>query len=236
MKSPTLRRWISLLLAASLVGGLCGCAVPSSEAGGETAAPAATSLTSANAPTEAPETEAPAPPPPLPTPADLQAGYVYDWDPMGYTMDFSDLERSAADVVVVEDLVYPDYLTPYREFMQASDAYGEYALCLDGSGEYLLPELSVDTDPAFFEAGNTFSLRFTTLTFCETMVLWVYVETEQGKRIVSELEAARGTVERTVTFTVAEGDRCIGIMWMPGEGGHPMLYIGDLEVGLTIPE
>ncbi len=178
-----------------------------------------------------PETDAPVPPPPLPTLEDLQAGYTYDWDPNGYTMDFED-ERGQFRVQEVHE-IWADHLMKYRDIMNDHEAFGDYVLYQPDSGPAALPELSVKTDPAFFEAGNTYELTFTTLTYSTEMRLWLVVFTENGRRMAEEIVIDRGTTPVTVTYTVAEGDIGIGLDWMTD---WEPLFIGDMRVKLTLPE
>ena len=178
-----------------------------------------------------PETEPPVPPPPLPTLADLQTGYTYDWDPNGYTMEFED-ERGQFRVQEVHE-IWADHLMKYRDIMNDHEAFGDYVLYQPDSGPAALPELSVKTDPAFFEAGNTYELTFTTLTYSTEMRLWLVVFTENGRRMAEEIVIDRGTTPVTVTYTVAEGDIGIGLDWMTD---WEPLYIGDMRVKLTLPE
>ena len=178
-----------------------------------------------------PDTEAPVPPPPLPTLADLQAGYTYDWDPNGYTMEFED-RHGQFRVQKVEE-IQADHLVQYKAIMKAHEAFGEYVLYQPDSGPAALPELSAATDPALFAAGNTYELTFTTLTYSTEMRLWLVVFTENSRRMAEEIVIDRGTTPVTVTYTVAEGDTGIGLDWITD---WEPLYIGDMQVKLTLPE
>jgi hypothetical protein len=178
--------------------------------------------------TTEPPTEEPAPPPPLPTKEDLMAGYTYDWDPNGYTMEFRD-EEGQFNVIAVNE-IRGSHLIKYRDVMQFHEDFGGHVICLFESGLAELPELSAATDPAFFEVGNTFELIFTTLTYNTNMKLELAALTENGWRIVEELYPARGTTPMTVTYTVEEGDIGIALHWLTG---IEPLYIGDLHVTLT---
>ena len=177
------------------------------------------------------ETEPPVPPPPLPTLADLQTGYTYDWDPNGYTMEFED--RHGQFRVQKVDEIRADHLIQYKGIMKEHEAFGDYVLYQPDSGPAALPELSANTDPAFFEAGNTYELTFTTLTYSTEMRLWLVVFTENGRRMAEEIVIDRGTTPVTVIYTVAEGDTGIGLDWMTD---WEPLYIGDLQVKLTLSE
>ena len=191
--------------------------------------PADTSAdTSADTP---PETEAPVPPPPLPTVEDLQSGYTYDWDPNGYTMEFEE-RRGQFRVQEVHE-IWADHLMKYRDIMNDHEAFGDYVLYQPDSGPAALPELSVKTDPAFFEVGNTYELTFTTLTYSTEMRLYLVAFHSKGRRIVEEIEIGRGTTPVTVTYTVAEGETGIGLDWMTD---WEPLYIGNMQVKLTLPE
>ena len=223
----------ALTLGLCLLFSLASCEIlweePFATAEGDSVA-APTAEPPTEAPTESP-TEAPAPPPPLPTKEDLMAGYTYDWDPNGYTMEFRD-EEGQFNVVVVDD-IWVDHLIKYRDVMQTHENFGDHVICLYESGVAELPELSAATDPAFFEVGNTFRLDFTTLTYNTNMKLELAVRTENGWRIVEELYPSRGTTPMTVTYTVEEGDIGIALHWLTG---NEPLYIGNMQVTLTPPE
>jgi hypothetical protein len=178
-----------------------------------------------------PETEAPVPPPPLPTLADLQAGYTYDWDPNGYTMEFEE-GRGQFRVQEVHE-IWAGHLMKYRDIMHEHEAFGDYVLYQPDSGPAALPELSAATDPALFAAGNTYELTFTTLTYSTEMRLCLVAFHSKGRRIVEEIEIGRGTTPVTVTYTVAEGETGIGLDWMTD---WEPLYIGNMQVKLTLPE
>ena len=178
-----------------------------------------------------PETEAPVPPPPLPTLADLQAGYTYDWDPNGYTMEFEE-GRGQFRVQEVHE-IWAGHLMKYRDIMHEHEAFGDYVLYQPDSGPAALPELSAANDPALFAAGNTYELTFTTLTYSTEMRLYLVAFHSKGRRIVEEIEIGRGTTPVTVTYTVAEGETGIGLDWMTD---WEPLYIGNMQVKLTLPE
>lgn len=182
------------------------------------------------APTETPaetpaETEPPVLPPSLPTVEDLVAGYTYDWHPDGNTMEFGK-DRDDFRIVAVGE-ISASHLIKYQDIMLEHEDFGEYVLYMPSSGFYDFTELSAETNPAFFAAGNTFTLTFTTLTYNTSMKLEVVVFTESGRRIVEELYPARGTTPTTITYTVQEGDVGIGLHWLTGS--EPM-YIGNLHV------
>ena len=177
------------------------------------------------------ETDPPAPPPPLPTVEDLVAGYTYDWDPNGYTMEFG--EGNNAFRIVAVDEIFVNHLIKYRDVMQEHENFGEYVLYMPSSAFYAFTELSAETDPAFFEVGNTFVLTFHTLTYSTNMKLEVIAFTQNGRRIVEELYPARGTTPTTVTYTVQAGDVGFGLHWLAGL--EPM-YIGNVDVRLILPE
>ena len=153
------------------------------------------------------------------------AGYTYDWDPNGYTMEFG--EGNNAFRIVAVDEISVNHLIKYRDVMQEHENFGEYVLYMPSSAFYAFTELSAETDPAFFEVGNTFVLTFHTLTYNTTMKLEVVVFTESGRRIVEELYPARGTTPTTINYTVQDGDVGIGLHWLTGS--EPM-YIGNLHV------
>ena len=171
------------------------------------------------------ETEPPVLPPSLPTVDDLVAGYTYDWHPDGNTMTFGN-DRDDFRIVAVDE-ISASHLIKYKDIMLEHQDFGEYVLYMPSSGIYDFTELSAETDPAFFAAGNTFVLTFHTLTYNTTMKLEVVVFTESGRRIVEELYPARGTTPTTINYTVQDGDVGIGLHWLTGS--EPM-YIGNLHV------
>lgn len=194
--------------------------------------PSDTVTLSSDAETTLPETEAAIPPSPLPTLADLQAGYTYDWDPSGNTMEFED--KHGQFRVQKVDEIWVNHLLQYRDIMKDHEDFGEYVLYQPESGPAALPELSAKTDPAFFAVGNTYELTFTTLTYSTNMKLQLVAFTGKGRRIVEEIEIYRGTTTPvTVTYTVVEGDTGIGLDWLTS---WEPLFIGDMKVTLTLSE
>lgn len=175
------------------------------------------------------ETEPPVLPPSFPTVDDLVAGYTYDWHPDGNTMTFGN-DRDDFRIVAVDE-ISASHLIKYKDIMLEHQDFGEYVLYMPSSGVYDFTELSAETDPAFFAAGNTFVLTFHTLTYNTTMKLEVVAFTESGRRIVEELYPARGTTPTTITYIIQEGDVGIGLHWLTGS--EPM-YIGNLHV-IMIP-